>query len=959
MPRSSTYRLRSALGLALAVLLTVGTTGVVAAQADPLPVAPGESTARGTYIVTLSGQPAAAHWATRPEPGGRFDRTRTEVAAYEHQLLERQDRLLDRIGRPTVLYRLTTALNGFVAELTTRQVKTLRGLPGVALVERSSRQHVDAVSAAGSLGLEDRRDMWAARGGPDDAGRGVVIGLVDTGIWPENASFAALPEETPGVSAHLRGFHGACARAEQWASDDCNDKVVSARYFVSGFGAGHLAASEYLSPRDGNGHGSHTASAAAGNHDVAVTIEGQDFGDSSGMAPAARIASYKACWAAPDPADDGCDTADTVAAIDQAVADGVDVLNYSISGSQDSGDSVARALLNASAAGVFVVTSAGNGGPEAGTVGHPSPWVTTVAASTHRLFQGAVVLGDKTSYSGSMVSDQPVGPTGIVLASAAAAQGATDQDARLCRIGALDAAKTQDKIVVCDRGVIPRVDKSSAVARAGGAGMVLANTEPDSTDADLHDVPTVHVDAADATRIKAYVEGHGAGATASLDPRGSRATPTPEVADFSARGPSPAACEDVLKPDLSAPGVSIVGAVAPSSDSGRLWDIDSGTSMSAAHVAGLAAFVQGARPAWSPAEIKSAMMTTAHGVNRSAGPLAEGAGQVDPERFLSPGLVFDSGPHAWRGFLAGRTAARELNLPSVAVGELTRPVTITRRVTNVSSKTESYSANVSGLAGLDVRVQPRTLTLAPGRSRRFTVRFAARSNAPVDRYAKGRLTWTGLTHQVSIPVVVRPVTVSAPAELSGSGKSGSLVVHGTTGTGGPIALESTGLAPASPTGLSLVPGELDPRAPMSDADTFATPVEVPEDTDVARFQMKTAHHGDDVDLFVYRGNQMVASSTAGAATETVTMVEPDAGQYTVYVNAVSADNGAATTGQLFTWVVSRSGGTPVTVSPETVDPSVGTRLHYSVAWEHLDPSRRWFGAVRYAGSGRRTFLTVR
>ena len=223
------------------------------------------------------------------------------------------------------------------------------------------------------------------------------------------------------------------------------------------------------------------------------------------MAPAARLAVYKACWTAPDPAQDGCTTADTVAAIDAAVADGVDVLNYSVSGSDRLDDSVERAFLGAATAGVFVAASAGNQGSAAGTVAHVSPWVTTVAASTHHAFQGGVRLGDGQEHVGAMVSDQPVRSAPLVLGTDVAAPGADADAARLCEAGTLDAAKAQGHIVVCDRGTAPASTSPPPSPHAGGAGMVLVNTRHQSTDADVHAVPTVHLDDAEGDAVKAYV----------------------------------------------------------------------------------------------------------------------------------------------------------------------------------------------------------------------------------------------------------------------------------------------------------------------------------------------------------------------------------------------------------------------------------------------------------------------
>lgn len=993
MLRSASHLGRSVGTFAVAVAVALGTTG--SAMAAPQPVTEPSGTAMldaqgnaagqdptravdaGIYIVTLVDRPSAAYTggvpgyrATRPAAGQRFDRNRPAVRSYSEHLVDRQDRVRSRIGDPEVLYRFTTAANGFVADLSSKQVKVLRSTPGVAVVERSTTQKLDTVTSPGFLGVDE---AWAGAGGPDRAGKGLVVGVIDSGIWPENPSFAGLPLRSPGRVKGIDDFHGACQTGEQWDGSDCSDKLPSARYFVKGFGRQNLAQSEYLSPRDGNGHGSHTAAIAAGNDDVAVKIEGQDFGSASGMAPAARIAAYKACWVAPDPDDDGCATADTVAAIDQAVADGVDVINYSISGTRSTlADSVGLAFLNASAAGVFVAASAGNDGPGASTVGHPSPWVTTVGASTHHLFQGSVVLGDgdHTSYAGASVSDAPVSSRRLVLASDVAAPGADSEAARICEVGSLDATLAEDKIVVCDRGTNARVDKSVAVARAGGAGMVLVNVTPDGVDADFHSVPAVHVDAADGDAIKSYVRAEGDDATASIDPAGADDTAVPQITDFSSRGPS-GSTDDLLKPDLTAPGLSILAAAAPASDSGRLWDLASGTSMSAPHVAGLAAFIMGEKPDWSPAQVKSAMMTTADDLEGEAGPLAQGAGNVDPAEFLDPGLVLDASPKDYRGFLAGQgitnsdgspvsdrpMEARRLNLPSIAVGSLTGQLRVSRRVTNLSGRAEAFDPVVSGLDGVDATVRPKRLTLAPGETVRFTVTFEATPSAPVGGYARGALTWNGLEHEVHIPIVVRPELVDAPAEVSGSGSSGSITVRGTSGSDDAADLTAQGLVSATPVGVTLVPGGFDPTAPRGDTDTFAVPVEVDEETDVARFQMDGHNQADDLDMFVYRGEELVAQSASGSADETVTLVEPEGGEYTVYVNSASAANGSTTTGQFYSWVVSANDPGNLTLTPDTVSPGPGGRFAYQASWTDLGPYR-WFGAIRYGDSDQRTLVTV-
>jgi len=924
-------------------------------------------TPSGVYLVSLTERPAATYAggrpglpATAPPPGRRFDRTTDAASAYAAHLHDGQDRVLSRIGDPEVLYRYTTVLDGFAARLTPDQVKLLAGLPSVAAVERSSVQHLDAVplprirSAGGPAstrvgGLQRTDGIWAAEGGPDRAGRGTVVGVVDSGIWPENPSFAGLPVDL----APLRGFHGSCAPAEQWSSNDCNDKVVTARWFVRGFGAGSVAASEYLSARDAAGHGSHAASVAAGAHAVPVRVGGQRFGLLSGMAPAARIAVYKACWTAPDPEHDGCTTADTVAAVDAAVADGVDVLSYAVSGGSDPRDTVSRAFLNAASAGVFVATAAGNDGDAAGSVQHVAPWVTTVGASTQRLFGGAVRLGDGTVLDGAMVSSRAVTATRLVRGRDVAAVGSSARQAGLCEIGALDAEHVDGRIVVCERGVTARVDKSTAVARAGGAGMVLVNTRPGSVDADVHEVPTVHLPVSAAPALTAYLRKAGDRASASLLPRGETTVAVPTVARFSSRGPAREA--GILKPDLTGPGVSVLGAVSPRGDDQRRWDLTSGTSASAPQVAGLAADVLGMHPAWGPARVKSALMTTAQRLAVGDGPFAGGAGHVDPASAPDPGLVLDAGPAAWRRYLDRSVSARELNLPAVAVDRLVGRATVVRRVTNVGGRAETYRPVVTGLSEVGAVARPARLTVQPGQTRTVRLSFTVGSSATLDVWTRGALTLLGSRHEVRLPVVVRPHAVAAPRAVTGTGDTGTTVVRGRRGTPAPVRVRSSGLVPAAPIGLTLVPGSFDVKAPTPDADTEATPVTVPSGTELARFEIDSHNVGDDVDLYVYRGDTLVARSTSPSADAVVTLDRPDAGDYTVYVNSRNAGNDATTTGQLYSWVVPESGGEPLDLTPSAAG---AQDFRYKASWKGLDPTKRYLGVLTYADSPDNTLVEI-
>ncbi len=943
--------------------------------------APSDDTAapRDIYLVVLREAPLStyrggveAYAATAPVGSKRFDAARPEVAGYRSYLLRQQAELLASIDGPRPLYTYTTALNGFAAALTPGQAKTLRSLPAVVAVELNQTSHLDAAPAPDDLGPRGAVRAWKAVGGPAHAGEGVVIGVVDSGIWPENPSFTGIPTDQDMLRKRYAGFTGRCVEGgERWSAETCTTKVIAARYFVRGFGARNVAAADFLSPRDGSGHGSHTASTAAGNPGVDVTIELQDFGHLSGVAPAAALAIYKACWAAPDPDDDGCTTADTVKAIDQAVSDGVDVLNYSASTPTTAPtDVVELAFLNAASAGVFVATSAGDTSSDVESVAHPSPWVATVGASSHQPYQGAVRLGNGRSYNGAMIFDADVPSSRLVYAADVPAPGVSERRSALCFPGSLDARDVNSAIVVCDRGVTARLDKSAAVAQAGGAAMVLVNPAPGSTDADFHTIPTVHVSAAGGRAIKVYIRSSPL-PTAALSAAGADRLGAPRVADFSARGPVEGTGGDLVKPDLTAPGVSVLAAVAPPSNFGHLWDVYSGTSMAAPQVAGLAALLKARHPTWSPAAIKSAMSTSATSL-AGAGPLAQGAGDVNPRRALDPGLVYDAGRAQWLRYLRGyggaansdRRAAHtltgtQLNSPAISIGRLIATEQVERAVTNVSSHPESYVARIDAPHGIEVSVSPESFTLAPGDTQQFTVAFSARTAARYQHFAVGSLTWKGSRgHSVRSLLVVRPELVRAPAEASGAGRTGSLRLRERAGVTGTIRTSVVGLVGAAPTEAVLEPGDFTPTDPTPSSSTVVETFAVPAHTAVLRLDLQAESPRDDLDMFVYRGTTPVGSSNSAAADERLTLDDPQPGDYTVYVNAATSATGDTTSSRLTTWVVPFGDAGTATAGPNPVTVTGDRPFDLIVNWSDLDTHQRWFGYLAYRGSESRTYLTI-
>ncbi|KAI3453630.1 hypothetical protein Pfo_010293 [Paulownia fortunei] len=672
------------------------------------------------------------------------------------------------IETPRMVYSYRNVFSGFAAKLTSEEVKTMENKKGFISARPEEVLPLHTTHTPNFLGLHQNMGFW----NDSNYGKGIIIGVLDTGILPDHPSFS--DEGMPPPPAKWKGT------CEFNFTGGCNNKLIGARHFRNGDGT----------PLDFDGHGTHTASTAAGNFVRGANVFGNANGTAAGIAPLAHLAIYKVCSA-------GCSESDILAAMDTAIEDGVDVLSISLGGSSKPfhDDNIALGAFSAMEKGIFVSSSAGNSGPFNFSLSNEAPWILTVGASTiDRKLVATAVLGNKQELSGESAY-QPKDFPQTQLPLVYPGFNTSDFSARYCSPRSMNNTDVKGKIVLCHvGGGTTGIRKGQAVKDAGGAAMILINIERQgfTTSADAHVLPATNVNYEDGLKILAYINSTST-PTAGIVFKGTIIGDknSPVVASFSSRGPSRAS-PGILKPDIIGPGVNILAAwptsVENNTNTRNTFNVISGTSMSCPHLSGVAALLKSAHPDWSPAAIKSAIMTTADTVNLEnkqiqderllpADIFATGAGHVNPARANNPGLIYDIEPRDYVPYLCGlnytdremniilqrrvncsaesRILEGQLNYPSFAIRFGSSNQTFTRTVTNVGEASSRYIVEVVAPQGMDVIVQPRTLNFSElNQKLTFEVTFSSSVIAGNTTVSQGYILWKSDEHSVRSPIAV-------------------------------------------------------------------------------------------------------------------------------------------------------------------------------------------------------------
>jgi len=976
------------------------------------------------YIVHLKGDPViayegdvAGYEATKPGEGEKVNSESAKVQRYAAHLEQYHDQMIHRAGGSKV-YSYRYAFNGFAARMTDASAEALRGDPNVVNVWKDEIRQLQTNSSPKYIGVSTWGGAWLK----GVVGKNVVVGVIDTGVWPEHPSFydyrkdgrhawyrrnplkrpyGKIPEDFTPSGCDF----GNMAANGMDAEFSCNKKLISARCYNIGFSSAFdesnpcggngtfTSPDEFQSARDVNGHGSHTASTAAGNFGVPAQIDGEFLGKVSGIAPRALVAAYKVCWDGPDPTtitDDGCASSDSAAAIDQAVVDGVDVINFSVGGSSTSfsgADDIA--FLFAANAGVHVATSNGNAGPDAETTGTPAgvPWLTSVGATQDDgVFDLAITANSPASVAGDYVAVE--GSSEVALTDSGAIMDHVTLASEITACGPID---PMSGIALVSRGACAFSDKYNNAAAAGASAIIVFNDGADAGRVNpfIMSAPGTTIPGVMISYLDGVTLAGENGVSATLDGN-YEVSAAGRIADFSSRGPNGGA-PDIIKPDLSAPGVNILAA--ESGANGELFQSISGTSMASPHVAGSFALIKQAHPDWSPAQARSALMTTArHDLKKTYGdeaanPFDIGAGEIRPSDAMNPGLTYDAGINDYLAFscdnnvqlvsdgdcaaLAGAgfpTDGSDLNLPSIGIAELVGSQTITRTVTSVvkGNGRKTFKVSVDAPPGIHVSVKPSWLTLRRGESATYEVTFTAKPDVVVEQWAFGSLTWeNGKKNKynwgwwkkqnknqfaVRSPIAVYPKSFLTVDEVDGSGASGSgsLAVPVTFGYDGEYAADVSGLeesfagasnvSAADPVAAFCVnlPANAHFRAATFDADTSSPGA---DDLDIEVFYLPNGC-GNFADFSFFGGSYTATSE------EVVDVAAGPAGGYHVQVYYFSAANGNDSDFTL--WFQPVFGDNDNTTVDAPASATIGSSDVVTVEYDGLNSGTRYLGVLQHS-----------
>ncbi|XP_018468857.1 subtilisin-like protease SBT3.6 isoform X2 [Raphanus sativus] len=701
----------------------------------------------------------------------------------------------------SMVYSYRHGFSGFAAKLTKSQAKKIADLPEVVHVIPDNFYKLKTTRTWDYLGLSVSSPKNLLN--ETNMGEQIIIGIIDTGMTV-SIYISSLIIITD-FSKFYGHWKGGCQSGEMFNSSHCNKKLIGAKYFINGFleenkSFNSTESLDFISPRDLNGHGTHVSTIAAGSYVHDISYKGLAGGTVRGGAPNARIAMYKGCWYLDNLDITTCSSADILKAIDEAIHDGVDVLSLSLGsvvplhGETDIRDGISTGAFHAVLKGITVVCAGGNSGPEAQTVTNTAPWIITVAATTlDRSFPTPITLGNNKVILGqAMYTGPELGFTNLVYPESPGISKETFSGT--CEDLSLNSNLTMmGKVVLCFTTSSSSGSASSAadsVKKAGGLGVIIAKHPGSDLEPCLDDFPCVSVDYELGTVILLYIRSTGSPVLKIGQSRTLVGQPVgTKVATFSSRGPNSIA-PAILKPDIAAPGATILAATTTNTtlnDGGFI--MLSGTSMATPVISGVVALLKALHPDWSPAAIRSAIVTTAwrtdpsgeqidaEGSSRKlADPFDYGGGLVNPEKAVNPGLVYDLGLEDYVLYMCSvgyndssisqlvgksttcsnpRPSVLDLNLPSITIPNLKEEVTLTRTVTNVGPVNSVYKVNVEPPLGVQVTVMPKKL-IFNSKTKMISYQVTVSTSHKINTgFYFGSLTWSDSVHNVIIPLSVR------------------------------------------------------------------------------------------------------------------------------------------------------------------------------------------------------------